>query len=190
MPLLTALVLLLSLMPDSLVLCLISCNCRLQPQFTPSPPLFSHRYAFFFFCLDIIHIYLNHPQIYFRFSLSALLDSHLAFHSGDTEENPTELTWSAWCLTVCSSLRLPTLPFPHNSFPYRIFRHLLLAGSSHWHLHLVTVCLCCPQMLYPVLSCLCEKQYWSLVVKYSFPQDSLHKIQVRHGTQGAFKQKL
>lgn len=42
-------VILLSLMPDSLVLCLILCNSRLYPQFIPSPPLFSYRYAFFLF---------------------------------------------------------------------------------------------------------------------------------------------
>lgn len=134
-----------------------------------------------FFCLDIIYTHLNHPHFDFRFSLSVLLGNHLAFHYRDTEENTTKLTWSTCCLTMCPSSQLPTLSFPHNSFPYRIFGHLLPAGSSHQHLHLVvTVCACCPQMLYPVLSCLCGKRYWSLVVKYSFPQDSLHKTYIHH----------
>lgn len=143
-----------------------------------------------FFCLDIIHTYLNHPHFNLGFSLSALLDSHIAFHYRDPEENATKFTWSAWCLTMCPSLQLLILPFPHNSFSYRIFGHLVPAVSSHQHLHLLIVCVCCPQMLYPVLSCLCGKQYWSLVFKYLSPKTAFIKPTFTRRYTRAFKQKL
>lgn len=174
--------------------------CFLYPDFCPSwqtvwccpwfhvTPSYSHSLYHLhpYFLTDMPFCLLGHyshisksSHFEFRSSISALLDSHLAFHSRDTEENPPKLIWSAWCLKMCPSLQLPTLPFPQSSFPHRSFRHLP-AGSSLWHLHLVTVCVCCPQMLYPVLSCLCGKQYWSLVVKYSFSLDGLHKTHIHH----------
>lgn len=173
-------VILLSLMPDSLVLCLILCNSRLYPQFIPSPPLFSYRYAFFLFGHSS---YISKSSSFLLWVLPGCpawqsLSFPLQRCWGKSHQTHSNVQLDAWQCALFWSFQLH--PFPHNSFPYRIFRHLLPAGSSHQHLHLVTVCVCCPQMLYPVLSCLCGKQSWSLVVKYSFSQDSLHKTDIHH----------